>query len=160
VPHVRQSVRGPKKMGEAQRSPLLCQPSNLVGDTESIRKKPRSARVSRVPHISLVFREMWDTTALSRTILFHPKKLKVNIRGIPHLAKNQRDAPNFLHAALDTTTCAPFLKERRIRRTEPSKLHRKSGMWGTQDLFVQEIPTEPGTPLRQCHSAIARQVGA
>ncbi len=35
--------------------------------------------------------------------------------GIPHLAKNERDAPNFLNAALDTTTCAPFFKERRIR---------------------------------------------
>jgi hypothetical protein len=25
-----------------------------------------TARESRVPHISLVFREMWDTTALNR----------------------------------------------------------------------------------------------
>jgi hypothetical protein len=28
--------------------------------------------------------------------------------GIPHLAKNQRDTPNFLYAALDRTACAPF----------------------------------------------------
>ena len=35
--------------------------------------------------------------------------------GIPHLAKNERDAPNFLYAALDTTACAPFIKERRIK---------------------------------------------
>jgi hypothetical protein len=30
--------------------------------------------------------------------------------GIPHLAKNERDAPNFLSAALDRTACAPFFK--------------------------------------------------
>jgi hypothetical protein len=30
--------------------------------------------------------------------------------GIPHLAKNERDAPNFLYAALDRTACAPFFK--------------------------------------------------
>jgi hypothetical protein len=35
--------------------------------------------------------------------------------GIPHLAKNERDTPNFLYAALDNTACAPFFKERRIR---------------------------------------------
>jgi hypothetical protein len=51
--------------------------------------------------------------------------------GIPHLAKNERDAPNFLHGALDKATCAPFFKERRIEFAEPTKLLRKSGMWGT-----------------------------
>ncbi len=53
-------------------------------------------------------------------------------RGIPHLAKHQRDAPNFLHAALDKTACAPFFKERRMKCAEPTELHRKSGMWGTR----------------------------
>jgi hypothetical protein len=55
--------------------------------------------------------------------------------GIPHLAKNERDAPNFLYAALDRTTCAPFLKERRMKFREPTKLPRKSGMWGTRLLW-------------------------
>ena len=50
---------------------------------------------------------------------------------IPHLAKNERDAPNFLYAALERTACAPFFKERRIKCAEPTELHRKSGMWGT-----------------------------
>ena len=45
----------------------------------------------RVPHISLVFREMWDTTALSLRLSIHPTHLAVNIGGIPHLAKNERD---------------------------------------------------------------------
>jgi hypothetical protein len=52
--------------------------------------------------------------------------------GIPHLAKDERDAPNFLHAALDKAACAPFFKERRMKSTEPTTLHRKSGMWGTR----------------------------
>ena len=52
--------------------------------------------------------------------------------GIPHLAKNQRDAANFLYAALDMAACAPFFKERRMKFAEPTKLLRKSGMWGTR----------------------------
>ena len=60
-----------------------------------------------------------------------PGCLPVKVRGIPHLAKNERDAPNFLYAALDRTACAPFFKERRMKFREPTKLHRKSGMWGT-----------------------------
>jgi hypothetical protein len=57
-------------------------------------------------------------------------KVETDLRGIPHLVKNQRDAPNFLHAALDETACAPFFKERRMRRVEPTNLHRKSGNVG------------------------------
>jgi hypothetical protein len=58
--------------------------------------------------------------------------LEVETGGIPHLAKNERDAPNFLYAALDRTACAPFFKERRMKFREPTKLHRKSGVWGTR----------------------------
>jgi len=60
------------------------------------------------------------------------KRLEGETCGIPHLAKNERDAPNFLFAALDRTACAPFLKERRMKFREHTKLHRKSGMWGTR----------------------------
>src|SRR5271165_1236230 len=49
VPHVRPSVRGPKKTGEALQSFW-----SLVPATDRW-----------VPHISLVFREMWDTTNLN-----------------------------------------------------------------------------------------------
>ncbi len=44
----------------------------------------------RVPHISLVFREMWET----RTFMFlagRAEKPPVKRRGLPHLAKNERD---------------------------------------------------------------------
>jgi len=52
----------------------------------------------RVPHISLVFREMWDTTALSLWLSIRPMQRAVNIGGIPYLAKNERDMghPSFV----------------------------------------------------------------
>jgi hypothetical protein len=56
---------------------------------------------------------------------------KVEVRGIPHLAKNERDTPNFLHAAPDMTACAAFIKESRMDFAGAYKLHRKSGIWGT-----------------------------
>jgi hypothetical protein len=42
-----------------------------------------------VPHISLVFREMWETTAFHVPLSNVEKKFKV--RGLPYLAKNERD---------------------------------------------------------------------
>jgi len=51
-----------------------------------------------VAHISLVFCEIWDTTALSPWLPIHPIHLAVNIGGIPHLAKHERDMghPSFV----------------------------------------------------------------
>jgi hypothetical protein len=45
----------------------------------------------RVPHISLVFREMWDFHCSFLWLSIHPMHLGVNISGIPYLAKNERD---------------------------------------------------------------------
>ncbi len=44
----------------------------------------------------------------------------MKVCGIPHLAKNERDAPNFLHEAPDKTAYAPFFKERRVKFGEPN----------------------------------------
>jgi hypothetical protein len=44
----------------------------------------------RVPHISLVFREMWETTA-SDLHSSAPQELPIEVRGLPHLAKNGQD---------------------------------------------------------------------
>src|ERR1700684_1554074 len=41
----------------------------------------------RVPHISLVFREMWDTTDVDRSVHRATRELEVWCSGIPHLAK-------------------------------------------------------------------------
>ena len=48
------------------------------------------------PGISLVFREMWDTTAVSLWLQIHPMHLTINLGGIPHLAKNERDMGHVL----------------------------------------------------------------
>ncbi len=52
--------------------------------------RERIATKDGVPHISLVFREMWDTTALNGR-WFRMRRVETGLRGIPHLAKNQRD---------------------------------------------------------------------
>jgi hypothetical protein len=44
----------------------------------------------RVPHISLVFREMWETKALNRPVFGSTGREHKGSR-IPHLAKNERD---------------------------------------------------------------------
>jgi hypothetical protein len=43
----------------------------------------RTGNQGRVALISLVFREMWETTALSLRLSIHPMRLAVNIGGIP-----------------------------------------------------------------------------
>ena len=64
-----------------------------------------------------------------------------NVLSIPqlrtHISQKARDTPNFLYAALDTATCAPFVKERRMKFAESTKLHRKSGVWGTLYSFAK-----------------------
>jgi hypothetical protein len=73
---------------------------------------------------------MWDTTNLN--LFFDLLKEKhVEGRGIPYLAKNERDTPNFLHAAPDMTACAAFIKESRMDLAGAHKLYRKSEIWGT-----------------------------
>src|ERR1700677_4331675 len=80
---------------------------------------------------------------LSACLGAQPRKLlvnqrKVESRGIPHLAKNERDAPNFLYAALDKIACAPFFKERRIRLGGTTELRRKSGGVGHPLVFCRD----------------------
>jgi hypothetical protein len=72
---------------------------------------------------------MWDTTNLD--LFCDLRKTHVERCGIPHLAKNERDTPNFLYAAPDNAACAPFIKERRMKFAEANKPHRKSEIWGT-----------------------------
>jgi hypothetical protein len=52
----------------------------------------------RVAHISLVFREMWDTTDLDRYMPRAHRESDGKSSGIPHLAKNERDVghPSFV----------------------------------------------------------------
>jgi hypothetical protein len=59
----------------------------------------------------------------------------VEVRGIPHLAKYERDTPDFLYAAPDTTARAAFIKESRRKLICANKLYRKPGAWGTRQLW-------------------------
>ena len=106
-----------------------------VGGVEEL----RAALFERKPHARslLVLRSRksgrrWCEHGAPGRICGTRDKFEGETCGIPHLAKNERDAPNFLYAALDRTACAPFFKERRMKFREPTKLHRKSGMWGTR----------------------------
>ena len=56
---------------------------------------------------------------------------KVEVRGIPHLAKNERDAPEFPNATPSRVACAAFIKESRMQFIGPTDLHGNPGMWGT-----------------------------
>jgi hypothetical protein len=52
---------------------------------------------------------------------------------VSHISRKTSEMPlNFLYAALDRTECAALFKERRRRFREPTKLHRKSGVWDTR----------------------------
>jgi len=48
-----------------------------------------------------------------RLKLWEPQQAEGRACCIPHLAKNERDAPNFLYVALDRIAGAPFIKVRR-----------------------------------------------
>jgi hypothetical protein len=55
-----------------------CQDTTLEYDRLSALLFPSNGRV---PHISLVFREMWETTPLSLWLSIHPMHLAVNLAG-------------------------------------------------------------------------------
>jgi hypothetical protein len=46
--------------------------------------------------------------------------------------------PDFLHAALDTTACAAFIKESRMKFVNANQFHRKSGCCGRPHLLSNE----------------------
>ncbi len=71
----------------------------------------------RVPHISLVFREMWDTTALQQPVFRSTGKEHKGSR-IPHLAKNERDMGHPL--VCGTRTKNTRTRNRLNRRAAPA----------------------------------------
>ena len=77
MPLVRLSVRGPKMMGAAQRSLSPRVQMSVAMDKRMRGLKNQVATNLRVPHISLVFREMWDTTA------FDPRTFGPNVVAAP-----------------------------------------------------------------------------
>jgi hypothetical protein len=53
--------------------------------------KPLGSLTKDGPHISLVFREMWDTTDVDRQVHQVNRESEGKTRGLPHPAKNERD---------------------------------------------------------------------
>ncbi len=124
VPHVRRGVHGPE---ETDIFPVL-----LVNWSMALVGRAKALEGLRPVFFGpCTLRRTWGTRPVTSGLRL-VQRLEVKDCGIPHLAKNERDAPNFLHAASDRATCAPFVKERRMRFAGSSKLHRKSGVWGTR----------------------------
>src|ERR1700678_3464873 len=70
------------------------------------------------------------------------------------ICQNRADTPNFLYAALERAACSPFFNERRMKFREPTKLHRKSGIWGTRHLLegkrvgrILRLPSSLSAPV-------------
>src|SRR5580658_3167883 len=91
----------------------------------------------------------------------------VDVRGIPHLAKNERDARISCTWYQATATCAAFIEESRIKFINANKLHRKSGgvghpssvagadffsgvSRGTRHQRTTTLQASPSSPGRDC----------
>ena len=120
-----------------------------------------SATKDGVPHISLVFREMWDTTALYQG-WFGVQNLETGFRGIPHLAKNQRDVghPSFVAGPEMWLAMAPAA----CRRTWPPAMgHRRrtlhaagTGRGPTHCRVAHEDSLKTTRPQSLFHSRLPR----
>ncbi len=73
-----------------------------------------------MPHISLVFREMWDTTKASFQ-LYILNQLPVKSGGIPHLAKNKRGKPRPANAVLLLSVFETLVNLVPVDRAPPSR---------------------------------------
>jgi hypothetical protein len=88
--------------------------------------------------------------------------------GIPHLAKNERDAPNFLYAALERTACAPFIKGKAHEVQGTHETTQEIGDVGHPAVVAGIEPELAAVQLKLCgrHSlleekvAIAQRVGS
>jgi hypothetical protein len=80
----RLSVRAGNATSIRKRFPL---PDETLCSGDLILKDSSAAKL-RVPHISPVFCEIWDTTAFDLNILGSTRHVLVELRGIPHLEKS------------------------------------------------------------------------
>ena len=76
------TLGGPQAHGYSGRDDKFVEPLTAV---------PGTGTECRVPHISLVFCEMWVTATLRPEVFRAPTGYDIEVRGIPHLAKNERD---------------------------------------------------------------------
>jgi hypothetical protein len=86
-----------------------------------------------VPHISLVFREMWDTTALQQQ-LCSVKGQKVTFE-VSRISPKTSEIPRIsCHATLDKTACAPFSQGKAHEVHGTNEASQEIGFWGTRRL--------------------------
>ena len=62
--------------------------------------------------------------------------LAANLDGIPHLAKDERDARVACTRYQAAVTCAAFIEESRRKFTNANIPHRKSGVRGTRPILM------------------------
>ena len=74
-----------------KRAKIIPQGLKSVCESSQV-ERSHGATNQWMPHISLVFREMWETTDLDLAVPRRASKnCQIGSRGIPHLAKNERD---------------------------------------------------------------------
>ena len=102
-----------------------------------------------MPHISLVFREMWDTTNLNFKIP-NVKKTPKEVGRVPQVRpsvpgpKKTGDL-DFLPRAPPTSACAAFIKESRMGFINAIKINRKS-RGSPSNALRPLIHNHPGNP--------------
>jgi hypothetical protein len=122
--------------GESSGIPHLPKPRQIWG-TRRLVKGPEPKSVFLPPPLasgqsSAQKRDLGHPLMAAGPDMWHPARSARS--SAAHICQNRASNPNFLYAALERTACAPFSKERRMKFREPTKLHRKSGIWGTRRL--------------------------
>src|SRR5580658_9508511 len=87
---------------------------------------------------------MWDSTALAPKLLTSNQQFKVNIRQ-SHISQKTSEMPRISCKWMkqDQRVRLSF-KERRMKFREPTKPHRKSGVWGIRVRGYVEGPRARG----------------
>ena len=78
-------------------------------------------------------------------------EMSVCLDGCPRFAKaylgrKRRGDPDFLYAAMETTACAAFIKESRMKFANATNINRKSGVAEWRDLRFPVAPQKATGP--------------
>ena len=97
-----------------------------------------------MPHISLVFREMWETTNLD--VFADLRKRHMECSGLPHLAKNERDMghPTILGREKEKTG-------RKWRELLWICFASLGGAYFDSPVILADHSQQPGSPFHNSH---------
>jgi hypothetical protein len=82
------------------------------------------------PHLARVSRDVGYHSPTLRNA-GRLQELAVNIV-VSHISRNTSEIPGFPARCSNGAACAAFIKESRMKFIVSTKLHRKSGVWGTR----------------------------